>query len=61
MDWLSDGGGTISNAAKNLDLRLPHASATFKKLRHENLITVDQIENQKGTIQRLTKKGWEKL
>ncbi len=58
---MSDGGGTISNAARDLDLRLPHASATFKRLRNDKLITIDQIENQKGTIQRLTKKGWEKI
>ena len=61
MDWLSDGGGTISSAAKDLGLRLPHASATFKKLRTEGLITIDQSEYQKGSTQRLTQKGWEML
>ncbi|MBJ23661.1 MAG: hypothetical protein CMB64_03220, partial [Euryarchaeota archaeon] len=61
LDWLSDGGGTISSAAKDLGLRLPHASATFKKLRTEGLITIDQSEYQKGSTQRLTQKGWEML
>ena len=61
LDWLADGGGKISEAAKDLKLRLPHASATFKKMRTEGLITVDQSEHQKGSIQRLTNKGWSKL
>ena len=61
LDWLADGGGKISEAAVNLGLRLPHASATFKKMRTEGLITVDQSEHQKGSIQRLTSEGWAKL
>ena len=61
LDWLSDGGGTISSAAKDLGLRLPHASATFKKLRTKGLIAIDQSEYQKGSIQRLTQKGWDRL
>ena len=61
LDWLADGGGKISEAAANIGLRLPHASATFKKMRTEGLITVDQSEHQKGSIQRLTSEGWDKL
>ena len=33
---------------------------TFKKMRTEGLITVDQSEHQKGSIQRLSE-GWDKL
>lgn len=61
LDWLTDGGGTISEAATRVGLRLPHASATFKKLRTEGLVTIDQSENQRGAIQRLTPKGWARI
>ncbi len=58
---MADGGGSISEAASYLGLRLSHASATFKKLRTEGLVKVDQSENQRGSIQRLTPEGWDRL
>ena len=61
IDWLADGGGTISEASKSVGLRLSHASATFKKLRTEGLVIVDESEHQRGSIQRLTPKGWSRL
>ena len=61
LDWLTDGGGSISEAATKVGLRLPHASATFKKLRTEGLVTIDQSEKQRGSIQRLTPKGWARI
>ncbi len=61
LDWLADGGSSISETATNIGLRLPHASATFKKLRTEGLITIDQSEKHRGSIQRLTPEGWSRL
>ena len=58
---MADGGGSISEAANSVGLRLSHASATFKKLRTEGLVMVDQSEHQRGSIQRLTPQGWARL
>ncbi|CAI8243197.1 MAG: Uncharacterised protein [Methanobacteriota archaeon] len=58
---MADGGSSISETAKSIGLRLPHASATFKKLRSEGLVTIDQSESHRGSIQRLTPEGWAKL
>ena len=33
LDWLADGGGTVTEVSKALSIRVPHASAALKKLR----------------------------
>ena len=57
VDWLADGGGTVSQAAKAVGLRLPHASKEMKKLRLDGYVTSDLAEGHKGALQRLTANG----
>ena len=33
LDWLADGGGTVTEVSNALGIRVPHASAALKKLR----------------------------
>ena len=33
LDWLADGGGTVTEVSQALNIRVPHASAALKKLR----------------------------
>ena len=57
VDWLADGGGTVSQAARAVGLRLPHASKEMKKLRLDGYVTSDLTEGHKGALQRLTASG----
>ena len=57
VDWLADGGGTVSQAARAVGLRLPHASKEMKKLRVDGYLTSDLTEGHKGALQRLTANG----
>ena len=57
VDWLADGGGTVSQAAKAVGLRLPHASKEMKKLRLDGYVTSDLTVGHKGALQRLTATG----
>ncbi len=59
--WLADGGGTISEGAKAVGLRLPHASAELKKLRQNGFAVGDKEVGSRGAVQRLTGLGRELL
>ena len=38
LDWLADSSGTVSEVAGALKMRVPHASAAFKKLRQKGYV-----------------------
>ena len=61
LDWLAEGGGTVSSAAQSVGLRLPHASAELKQLREDGWVAGDREEGSKGAVQRLTEVGWKRL
>ena len=56
LDWLSDGGGTVSDVARALNLRMPHASSALKKLRESGDVVRDE-ENIRGSFYRVTSQG----
>jgi len=61
LDWLADGGGTVSQAASDLDIRMPHASAELKRLRAEDLAIRSDESGNRGAVHFLTAKGWRAL
>jgi len=61
LDWLADGGGTVSSAAQSVGLHLSHASSELKQLREEGWVASDREEGSKGAMQRLTDVGWNRL
>ena len=61
LDWLADGGGTVSDAAQSVGLHLPHASSELKQLREDRWVASDREEGSKGAVQRLTEVGWKRL
>ena len=61
LDHLADGGGTVSEIALAVGLRLPHASAELKRMRQEGLIASDAEEGSRGGRQHLTASGWSRL
>ena len=61
LDWLADGGGTVSDAAQSVGLHLPHASSELKQLREDGWVASDREEGSKGAVQRLTEVGWKRL
>ena len=61
LDFLADSGSTISEAAENLDMRVPHASAAFKRLREKGLVSRDLHDSIRGSIHRLTPEGLDRL
>ena len=56
LDWLADGGGTVSDVAKALELRMPHASSALKQLRESGDVVRDE-ENIRGSFYRVTAQG----
>ena len=38
LDWLADGGGTVTEVSQALALRVPHTSAALKKLRDSGYV-----------------------
>ena len=56
LDWLTDGGGTVSDVARALNLRMPHASAALKQLRESGDVVRDE-ENIRGSYYRVTSQG----
>ena len=61
LDWLADSSGTVSEVAAALKMRVPHASAAFKKLRKKGYVVRDLDANIRGAVHRLTESGTEKL
>jgi len=61
LDWLADGGGTVSQAANDLDIRMPHVSAELKRLRNDGLAVRADESGNRGAIHFLTTKGWRAL
>ena len=60
LDWLADGGGTVTEVSNALELRVPHASATLKKLRESGDVARDD-HNLRGSRYRLSSQGLSRL
>ena len=60
LDWLADGGGTVTEVSKALELRVPHASAALKKLRESGDVARDD-HNLRGSRYRLSSQGLSRL
>ncbi len=58
---LTEGGATVSELAKDVNLRVPHASAELKRLRNDGLVSSDQSEGSRGASMHLTQSGWEAI
>ena len=43
LDWLADGGGTVSSAAQSVGLHLSHASSELKQLRGESSDKIAEV------------------
>lgn len=60
LDWLADGGGTVTEVSHALGLRVPHASAALKQLRESgDVVRDDQI--LRGSRYRLSSQGLGRL
>ena len=60
LDWLADGGGTVTEVSDALSMRLPHASAALKKLRHSGDVVRDH-DVIRGSKHRLSSQGLARL
>ena len=60
LDWLADGGGTVTEVSNALELRVPHASAALKKLRESGDVARDD-HNLRGSRYRLSSQGLSRL
>lgn len=60
LDWLADGGGTVTEVSAALDIRVPHASAALKKLRESGDVVRDEA-NIRGSRYRLSSQGLARL
>ena len=60
LDWLADGGGTVTEVSHALSLRVPHASAALKKLRESGDVARDD-HNLRGSRYRLSSQGLSRL
>lgn len=61
MDRLGEGRATVANIAKDVGLRMPHASAELKRLREDGLIASDEETGARGAQLALTASGWDVL
>jgi hypothetical protein len=61
LEWLIDSGGSVSDIAQALDLRMPHASLALSQLRDSGDISRDDQTGIRGAIHRITAKGRERL
>jgi len=57
LDWLLDGGGTVSQASEILGIAMPHASLAMRQLRELGEVQRDDSASIRGAIHRLTPKG----
>ncbi len=60
LDWLADGGGTVTEVSNALGIRVPHASAALKKLRESGDVVRDEA-NIRGSRYRLSSQGLARL
>ena len=60
LDWLADGGGTVTEVSIALGIRVPHASAALKKLRESGDVVRDEV-NIRGSRYRLSSQGLARL
>ena len=61
LDRLTEGGATVSVLARDVELRVPHASAEIKRLRNDGLISSDLSAGSRGARIHLTELGWESV
>jgi hypothetical protein len=60
LDWLADGGGTVTEVSKALKIRVPHASAALKQLRESGDVVRDDV-SIRGSRYRLSSQGLARL
>ena len=60
LDWLADGGGTVTEVSQALSIRVPHASAALKQLRESGDVVRDDA-SLRGSRYRLSSKGLNRL
>ena len=61
LNWLMDGGGTVSEIADSLQLRMPHASLALRQLRERQEVSRDEQGSIRGAIHRLNEVGRSRL
>ena len=57
MNRLAENQETVSELAKSVGLRMPHASAEIKRMRYEKLVSSDLEIGSRGAKIRLTEEG----
>ena len=60
LDWLADGGGTVTEVSQALSIRVPHASAALKQLRESGDVVRDDA-SLRGSRYRLSSQGLNRL
>ena len=61
LDWLLDGGGTVSQASEALGIAMPHASLAMRQLREHGEVQRDDSASIRGAMHRLTSDGADHL
>lgn len=61
LDWLADGGGTVSQISEHLELRMPHASLALRQLRDSGDVSREDQAGIRGAVHRMTTSGRERL
>ncbi|MBT6639997.1 MAG: helix-turn-helix transcriptional regulator [Euryarchaeota archaeon] len=61
LNWLMDGGGTVSEIAESLQLRMPHASLALRQLRERGEVSREEQGSIRGAIHRLNDIGRRRL
>ena len=61
LEWLIDAGGSVSDIAQALDLRVPHASLALSQLRDSGDVVRDDDTGIRGAIHRISEKGRQRL
>ena len=61
LDWLVDGGGTVSQASEILGIAMPHASLAMRQLREHGEVQRDDSSSIRGAVHRLTPLGVDHL
>lgn len=61
LNWLLDGGGTVSNIAEALSLQMPHASLALRQLRERGDVTREDQSGIRGAAHFITEPGRQRL
>ena len=61
LDWLADGGATVSEISEHLSLRMPHASLALRQLRESGDVIREDQSGIRGAKHRLSELGLERL